>query len=88
MGESGRTLKQRITEQKQAVKNADSNNRLAVHVTRTKHQIKWDEAEVICREEHWMKQKVKESLMIKAHDNNINLVAGVSIDTNWIPPST
>ena len=90
MGETGRTLKQRITEHKRAVKNADSNNGLAVHVTRTKHQIEWDEAEVICREEHWMKRKIKESLMIKANDNNLNLDAGVSIDTNLfpLPPSS
>ena len=67
---------------------ADSNNGLAVHVTRTKHQIEWDEPEVICREEIWMKWKIKESLMTKAHDNNLNLDAGVSIDTNWIPPSS
>ena len=29
----------------------------------------------------------KESLMIKARDNNLNLDARVSIDPNWIPPS-
>ena len=79
--------KQRILEHKRAVKNADSNNGLAVHITKTKHQIEWDKAEVICREEQWMNWKIKESLMLKAHDNNINLDAGVSIDTNWIPPS-
>ena len=43
VGETGRTLKQRITEHKRAVKNADSNNGPALHVARTKHEIKWDE---------------------------------------------
>ena len=52
VGETGRTLKQRISKHKRVVKNADSNNRLRVHVARTKHEIKWDEAaEVICWEE-------------------------------------
>ena len=51
VGETGRALKQRINEHKRAVKNADNNKGLAVHVTRTKHQIEWDEAEVLCREE-------------------------------------
>ena len=88
MGETGRTLKQRVTEHKRAVKNADSSNGLAVHVTKTQHRIEWNEAEVICREEQWMKRKIKESLMIKAHGNNLNLDAGVSIDTNWILPSS
>ena len=33
-----------------------------------------------------MKQKIKESLMIKTHGNNLNLDAGAFIDTNWNPP--
>ena len=88
VGETGRTLRQRIIEHKRAVKNADSNNGLAVHVARTKHDIRWDKAEVVCREEQWMKRKIKESLMIKAHGNNLNLNAGAFIDTNWNPPSS
>ena len=39
VGETERTLKQKITKHKQAVKNADSNNGLAVHVARIKHEI-------------------------------------------------
>ena len=87
VGETGRTLKQRITEHKRAVKNVDSNNGMAVHVAKTKHQIRWDEAEVICREEQWTKRKVKEGLAIRRHDDNLNLDTGTSIDTNWSLPS-
>ena len=76
MGQPGRTLKQRIIELKQAVKNGDCSNGLAVHVTRTKHRRERDEVEVICKEEQWMKQKIKESLKIKAHGNNLNLFPG------------
>ena len=47
VGETGRTLKQRITEHKRAVKNASSNNGLAVHIAGTDHEIRWDEAEVV-----------------------------------------
>ena len=82
--ETGRTLKQQITEYKWAIKNADSNNGLAVHIARTEHK---DKAEVVCREEQWTKRKIKESLSIKAHANNPNLDAGLYIDTNWNPPS-
>ena len=39
VGETGRMLKQRISKHKRVVKNADSNNRLRVHVARTKHEI-------------------------------------------------
>ena len=86
VGETGRTLKQRITEHKRAVKNADSNSGLAVHVAGTGHTIHWDEAEVVCREEQWTKRKIIESLTIKAHANNLNLDTGASIDLNWNPP--
>ena len=84
---TGRTLKQRITEHKRAVKNVDSNNGIAVHVAKTKHRIRLDEAEVICREEWWTKPKVKESLAIKRHVDNFNLDTGTSTDPNLSLPS-
>ena len=82
--------KQTLTKHKQAVKSADSINGLAVHVARTKHEIKWDEGEVVCREEQWMKQIIKESLMIKELDNNLNLDTAASVDTNqnFLPHSS
>ena len=82
-----KTLKQRITEHKRAVRNVDRNNGLAVHIAETEHEIRWDEAEVICREEQWTKRKIKEGLQIKAHTGNLNLDTGAFIDTNWNPPS-
>ena len=85
--ETGRTLKQRITEHKREVKNIDLNNGKADHVAKTKHQIRWDEAEIICREVQWTKQKVKESLAIKRHIDNLNLDTETAIDTNWSLPS-
>ena len=89
VGEStGRTLKQRITEHKRTVRNADSNNGLAVHVAETEHEIRWNinEAEIVCREEQWTKHKIKEGLSIKAHTGNLNLDNGAFIDANWTPP--
>ena len=47
VGETGRTLKQRITLYKRAVKNVDSNSGTTVHVVKTKPHIRWNEAEVI-----------------------------------------
>ena len=43
VGETGRRIKQRMTEHKRVVKNADSNNGLAVHVAGTGHTFHWDE---------------------------------------------
>ena len=44
--------------------NADNNNGLAVLVARTEHDIRWDEAEVVCREEQWTKRKIEESFCL------------------------
>ena len=86
VGETGRTVKQRISEHKRAVKNVDTNNGLAVHVAETGHCIRWDETKIVCQENQWTKRKIKESLMIKAQADNLNLDAGAFIDTNWSPP--
>ena len=40
IGETGRTLKQRISEHKRAVKNQDKNNGIAVHVLQTGNEIR------------------------------------------------
>jgi hypothetical protein len=60
---------------------------LAVHVAETEHEIRWDEAEVVYREEQWTKCKIKEGLSIKTHAGNLNLDSGAFIDANWNPPS-
>ena len=60
IGETGRTLKQRIGEHKRAVKNQDKNNGIGVHILQTGHEIKWEDAVVTHREQHWTKWKAKE----------------------------
>ena len=71
--ETGRTLTPRITEHKRAVKNVDSDNGIEVPtcMAMTEHQIRWDEAEVICQEEQWTKQKIKQTLAIKRHVDSL-----------------
>ena len=53
-----------------------------MHVASTEHKIRWDEAEVVHREEQWTERKIKESFSIKTHANNLNFDAGVPIDSN------
>ena len=81
IGETGRTLTQRMSEHKRAVKNGDSNNALAVHVKQSGHNIQWEEANILIREGHWTKRKIKEGIAIKK--NNLNLDKGFQIDNNW-----
>ena len=60
MSKTERTLKQRIIKHKQVVKNADSNNGLAMHVAETEHEIRWNKAELgYMKEGQWSKQKIK-----------------------------
>ena len=86
VGETGRMLKQRMTEHKRAIRNVDNNNGLAVHVAGTEHEIRWDEAEVVCREEQWTKCKIKEGLQIKAHAGNLIWIREHSLTRIGIPP--
>lgn len=60
---------------------------LPVHVAETEHKIRWDKAEVVCREDKWTKRKIKEGLSIKAHTGNLNSDTGAFIDTKLYPPS-
>ena len=76
------TLTQRMSEHKRAVKNGDSNNALAVHVKQSGDNIQWEEANILIREEHWTKRKIKEGIAIK-EKNNLNLDKGFQIDNNW-----
>ena len=42
IGETGRNLSMRLTEEKRATRNGDDNNHIAEHHLQTKHQIDWD----------------------------------------------
>ena len=83
IGGTGRTLTQRMSEHKRAVKNGDSNNALAVHVKQSGHNIQWEEANILIREGHWTKRKIKEGIAIKEKKNNLNLDKAFQIDNNW-----
>ena len=47
IGETGRNLNMRMTEHKQATKNGDANNHIAVHHQLTNHNIDWDSAQCL-----------------------------------------
>ena len=83
IGETGRTLKIRVTEHKRAVLNQNSNNGIAVHVMKTHHNIQWEEARVVTKEPYLIKRKVKEGLLIRRTKENMNLDSGYQIDNVW-----
>ena len=77
-----------------AVKNETQTNGIAQHVTKTKHQIDWENTIFLDSETHWRRRKIKEALYIdidslnlnpgKQISNNImNLEKGFDISSSW-----
>ncbi len=68
IGETGRTLKKRLTEHKYAVKRGNPENGIAVHANTTLHAIDWESAKVLEEQQHWMKRRVAEAILIRDRD--------------------
>ncbi len=58
IGETGRTLKKRLAEHRQAVKRSDDRNSIVVYAYTHKHQIDWDSAKVVEEESYYWKRRV------------------------------
>ena len=85
IGETGRTLKVRMAEHKRAVKSKDPLNGIAVHVQKTAHNINWQEARILARENNWGIRRVLEALEIQQRRPKMNLDAGLLLDRSWTP---
>ena len=85
IGETGRTLKVRMAEHKRAVKSKDPPNGIAVHVQKTAHNINWQEARILARENNWGRRRVLEALEIQQRRPKMNLDAGLLLDRSWTP---
>ena len=59
-----------------------SYNSIAVHVQTTDHIIKWENAEVLQREQHRTRRKIKEAMYIQT-SRCMNLDQGMSVDPIW-----
>ena len=66
IGETGRTLKIRISEHKRAVATGDARNANATHWMETCHSMDWSAATVVDRSSRWRERKIKESVYIRA----------------------
>ena len=85
IGETGRTLKKRITEHKAAVRRGDKNNGVAVHTWEQQHHVNWEGAKVINSEQHYTKRRVLEAIWIHKTKINSNLDCGLSLNQIWTP---
>ena len=84
IGETGRTLKKRVSEHKQAVRKFNMNNGVAAHVHNEDHQIDWEGAKVIGQQEFYWKRRVTEAIMIQQHNQQtMNLDCGLNLSKLW-----
>ena len=58
IGETGQTLKKRMTEHKLAMKRGDTNNSIAVHAWEAQHHVNWEGAQLKVSEPNTWKRKI------------------------------
>ena len=85
VGETGRTLKKRISEHKQVVKRGDEKNEIAVHVKNKGHTINWEEASIKISETGYWKRRVQEAIRIPREPSTMNLDCGLTLSSVWTP---
>ena len=61
VGETGRTVEERVSEHRRAVKNFEERSELAMHVAETGHGVDWAGVSVIDRERDYFKRGFKEA---------------------------
>ena len=73
IGETKRTLVQRVQEHKRAVRNADTSmNEIADHSWTKDHQFNWNEKKIIDQEKGWIARKIKETIHSIKNVKHIN----------------
>jgi hypothetical protein len=75
IGETGRALEVRIKEHQEDVRNKNDKNAMYRHKKDEQHEMNWDSAQIIDKEEHFHKRRVLESVYIaktKKNDEYMN----------------
>ena len=83
IGETCRTIKQRLEEHKRAVRIGDPSNAIALHTNSNLHSIQWGESKVIEQELNWKRRRVKEAIHINVTPNTMNTDLGLLINPTW-----
>ena len=86
IGETGRSISQRICEHVADIRHGRSRtSALAEHVEKTNHHICIEEAKVLARIDHFHHRKLREALEIEKRPINLNRDIGWNISRCWIP---
>ena len=84
IGETRRTMKKRMTEQKHAMNTGDPKNGIAVHVQKTQHSIDWGAARVQAIAIGYWNRRTMEAIHIRRRQS-INLDCGLPLSPIWNP---
>ena len=86
IGETGRSFHTRLKEHGDGIRNERiCTSALAEHCSKTKHHICLEDTKILAREIHYFKIKIRESLEIIKHPNNLNKDGGLEISITWLP---
>ena len=59
IGKTSKTLNERLKEHQRGIRRMDKNNSVAVHVRDTGHNISWENAKIMLKEDNKMRRKIK-----------------------------
>ena len=81
IGETCKTLNYRMKEH--SVQRIDTNNSLAAHVKEASHDISWENAKVLQGEQHKIRRKIKEAVLIQ-RTPCMNMDLGMNLDPVYL----
>lgn len=85
IGETSRPLRVRLQEHKSNINNGETDrSKIAEHVWEHYHQIDWDEAKILAKEENTTRRKLKEATYIALANQPISQ-ASLEIKPIWMP---
>ena len=85
IGETRRNLKIRLAEHRQAVRQVDDKNRIAVHVQTCNHSIDWEGARVEQVITNYWKRRTAEAILIRQQSPTMNLDRRLHLPSVWNP---
>jgi len=88
VGETGRTIGERINEHKRAVRQWSVSSEVATHVSETGHGINWEMAENLSHEPFHFRRIFKESWFSKVHGSGNRVFHDLDVAWNGLLPLT
>ena len=81
VGETGRTLRDRVQEHKRAVRNWSRSSEIANHVEETGHRVNWEGATTLTKESSHFQRVFKEACFSRSHNSGNRVFH--QLDSAW-----